>query len=81
MWHHSGWAPAKSVLEGAGLQENTTVGHSVLARSVPQSTVRGDLQLPGTKARLEVVVYMVFAMFARVFYGRRPETKACLEEA
>ena len=80
LWHHSGWAPAKSDLEGASLQENKAVGHPVPARTLTQSTVRGDLQQPGTKTRLEVVVYMAFARFAWVFYGRRPGTKAWLEE-
>ena len=76
MWHHSGWALAKSNLEGAGLQENKAVGHPVPARSLTQSAERGDLQQTGTKARLEVVVYIVFARFAWVFHGRRPGTKA-----
>ena len=56
------------------------MGHPVPARSLTQSTVRGDLQKTGTKARLEVVVYMAFAKFAWIFYVRRPGTKAWLEE-
>ena len=34
LWHFSGWAPVKGVLEGSGFQENAGVGCAVPARSM-----------------------------------------------
>ena len=46
LWCHLGWAPAKRVLEGAGLQESAVAGLVVPARSsVPGEDSQRSLPL------------------------------------
>ena len=43
LWYHFAWTLDVGVLEGASLQENSGVGHAVLAKIV-RSAVGGDVE-------------------------------------